>query len=380
MQMVDRSVVFVVNALTHGGAEIQVSRLARGLAGRGWKAAVVSMIPPEALVPELEAAGVAVHCLGMQPGVPNPLAIVRLRRILNDSRPQIVHSHIAHANILSRVTRMITSVPVLVCTAHNTNEGGRMLMLAYRYTDWLADVTTNVSVAGVRRQVEMRSARPDRVQFMPNGLDLEQFRPDPVQREAARLGLGAGDRFVWLAVGRIEEAKDYPNLLRAVAAVAKRRPDALLLIAGQGKLEGEVRALAGELGLAERVRFLGVRRDVASLMNAADGYVMSSRWEGMPLVLQEAAAVGLPVVATDVGGNAEVVCHGESGHLVPANDPPALAAAMLEVMGLSPARRHEMGQQGRSHVESRFGMQQVLDRWEALYRGLLDKKGVSRCA
>jgi len=378
--MSDRSIVFVVNALTHGGAEIQVSRLARGLARRGWKVAVVSMIRPEALVPELEATGVAVHCLDMTPGVPNPLAILRLRRILNAFRPQIVHSHIAHANILSRVTRMITSVPVLVCTAHNTNEGGRMLMLAYRYTDWLADVTTNVSVAGVRRQVEMRSARPDRVQFMPNGLDLEHFRADPALRADARRALGVGDKFVWLAVGRMEEAKDYPNLLNAFAALSVRRPDALLLVAGQGKLEGELRALAGGLGLEDRVRFLGVRGDVASVMNAADGYVMSSRWEGMPLVLQEAAAVGLVVVATDVGGNAEVVCHGESGYLVPAGDSPALATAMSDVMGLSPERRREMGEKGRSYVESRFGMEQVLTQWEALYRGILEKRGVARCA
>jgi len=378
--MSDRSIVFVVNALTHGGAEIQVSRLARGLARRGWKVAVVSMIPPQALVPELEAAGVAVHCLDMTPGVPNPLAILRLRGILNRLRPQIVHSHIAHANILSRVTRMITSVPVLVCTAHNTNEGGRMLMLAYRYTDWLADVTTNVSVAGVRRQVEMRSARPDRVQFMPNGLDLEHFRPDPALRAEARRGLGVADNFVWLAVGRMEEAKDYPNLLNAFAALAARRPDAQLLIAGQGKLEGELRALAGSLGLAERVRFLGVRGDVASVMNAADAYVMSSRWEGMPLVLQEAAAVALVVVATDVGGNAEVVRHGESGHLVPAGDSQALATAMFDVMGLPPEQRQQMGERGRSYVESRFGMEQVLTHWEALYRGFLEKRGVAQCA
>ena len=378
--MSDRSIVFVVNALTHGGAEIQVSRLARGLARRGWKVAVVSMIRPEALVPELEAAGVAVHCLDMTPGVPNPLAILRLRRILNRFRPQIVHSHIAHANILSRVTRMITSVPVLVCTAHNTNEGGRMLMLAYRYTDWLADVTTNVSVAGVRRQVEMRSARPDRVQFMPNGLDLDHFRPDPALRAEARRGLNVGDKFVWLAVGRMEEAKDYPNLLNAFAALSARRPDAHLLIAGQGKLDGELRALAGGLGLADRVRFLGVRGDVAAVMNAADAYVMSSRWEGMPLVLQEAAAVGLVIVATDVGGNAEVVRHGESGHLIPAGDSQALATAMFDVMGLSPERRHEMGQLGRSYVESRFGMEQVLTHWETLYRGILEKRRVAQCA
>jgi glycosyltransferase involved in cell wall biosynthesis len=375
-----KCIVFVVNALTHGGAEIQVSRLARGLRRRGWRVGVVSMIPPEALVPEMQAEGVEVHCLNMSPGVPNPAGILRLRRILTDMRPQVVHSHIAHANILSRVTRMVAGFPVLVCTAHNTHEGGRMLMLAYRYTDWLADLTTNVSAAGVSRQIETGSARPGRVVFVPNGLDLETFRPDPELRQAARRGLGLGDEFTWLAAGRIEEAKDYPNLVRAFAVVAARRPETVLLIAGRGRLEADVKAMASAAGLDGRVRFLGVRSDVPALMNAADAYVMSSRWEGMPLVLQEAAAVGLPVVATDVGGNREVVCDGVSGLLVPPNDAAALAAAMENVLGLAPGRRAEMGRRGRAHVEAQFGIERVLDRWENIYDDLLSKGGGRRCA
>jgi glycosyltransferase involved in cell wall biosynthesis len=378
--MSQRCIVFVVNALTHGGAEIQVSRLARGLKRRGWRVGVVSMIPPEALVPEMEADGVEVHSLGMSPGVPNPLAILRLRRILNSLRPQVVHSHIAHANILSRVTRMVAGFPVLVCTAHNTHEGGRALMMAYRYTDWLADLTTNVSEAGVTRQIETGSARAGRVVFVPNGLDLDTFRPDPGLRQATRRGLGLAEEFTWLAAGRIEEAKDYPNMVRAFAALAARRPETLLLIAGRGSQEAEVKALVSATGLDRRVRFLGVRTDVPGLMNAADAYVMSSQWEGMPLVLQEAAAVGLPVVATDVGGNREVVCDGVSGLLVPPNDSAALAAAMQRVLALAPAARAEMGRRGRGHVDSQFGIHRVLDRWESIYNDLLNKGGGRRCA
>jgi glycosyltransferase involved in cell wall biosynthesis len=378
--MTERCVVFVVNALTHGGAEIQVSRLARGLKSRGWRVAVVSMIRPEALVPELQADGVEVHCLTMSPGVPNPAGILRLRRILNDLRPQVVHSHIAHANILSRVTRMVAGFPVLVCTAHNTHEGGRVLMMAYRYTDWLADLTTNVSEAGVSRQIETGSARPGRVVFVPNGLNLDSFRPDPKLRQATRRELGLGDEFAWLAVGRIEEAKDYPNLVRAFSEVAGRHPQTVLMIVGRGRLEAELKAMVSATGLGARVRLLGVRSDVPALMNAADAYVMSSRWEGMPLVLQEAAAVGLPVVSTDVGGNREVVCDGVSGLLVPPDDSPALATAMQKMLVASPDQRAEMGRRGRGHIESRFGIERVLDRWEAIYQDLLTKRGGRRCA
>jgi glycosyltransferase involved in cell wall biosynthesis len=128
------------------------------------------------------------------------------------------------------------------------------------------------------------------------------------------------------------------------------------------------------MGLSRRVRFMGVRDDIPDLMNAADAQVLSSSMEGMPLVLQEASAIGLPIVATDVGGNAEVVRSGHSGLIVPPNDSQALADAMRSVMAMTPQQRAAMGRVGRQHVESNYDINRVLDRWEEIYRELLEAK------
>jgi glycosyltransferase involved in cell wall biosynthesis len=194
-------------------------------------------------------------------------------------------------------------------------------------------------------------------------------------RESLRRSLGLEGEFVWLAVGRFEIAKDYPNMLRGFARVRERHPGAVLLLVGRGSLQGETEALVRDLGLGGRVRFVGVRNDVPEFMSAADGYVMSSAWEGMPMVLLEAAAAGLPIVATAVGGNHEVVCGEESGFLVPPRDGDALGAAMLRMMGLSEAERRSMGARGREHVRNTYSLMRVVERWENLYREVLERKG-----
>jgi len=134
--------------------------------------------------------------------------------------------------------------------------------------------------------------------------------------------------------------------------------------------------LTRALRLTSSVRFLGVRDDVAELMNAADGYVMSSAWEGMPMVLLEAAAGGLPIVATRAGGNHEVVRDEESGLLVPPQDPAALALAMLRLMDLPQAQRRSMGEVGREHIRAHYGVRRVAERWEDLYREVRARKGL----
>ncbi len=371
-----RSIVFVVNILTHGGAEVQVVRLAIGLKRRGWDVAVVAMVQPDSLEDQLREGGVELYCLGMTPGVPNPLAILKLRRFLRSRRPQVVHSHILHANLLSRVTRLITEMPTLVCTAHSMKEGSRWHELGYRLTDRLADLTTNVSQAAVDRYVRERIAPAHRIRFVANGLDLTRFRPNPESRTHLRDELGLGSRFTWLATARLEPTKDFPNLFRAFALASERDSaqegaGPILLVAGGGRLEVELREYARQLGLSQRVRFLGVREDVCALMNAADAQVLSSTIEGMPLVLQEASASGLPIVATDVGGNKEVVLADHSGLLVPSGDSIALSVAMLRIMQMTPAQRAAMGRAGRQHVESRYGIEHVLDEWESIYRDLL---------
>jgi glycosyltransferase involved in cell wall biosynthesis len=134
--------------------------------------------------------------------------------------------------------------------------------------------------------------------------------------------------------------------------------------------------LASDLGVTERVKFLGTRRDIPALMDAADAYVMSSAWEGLPMVLLEAAASGLPIVATDVGGNSEVVIDGKTGFLVPPKDPDALAQAMLRLMGLPPEEHRRMGAVARQHIEANYSLDHVVDQWEALYTELLERNEI----
>jgi glycosyltransferase involved in cell wall biosynthesis len=185
------------------------------------------------------------------------------------------------------------------------------------------------------------------------------------------------DRFLWFAAGRLSEAKNYPNMIDAFAALGDTK--ATLLIAGRGPLEAELQnriqiGFQGARNLQDRVRLLGARRDMPELMNAADGYVMSSNWEGMPLVLQEASAAMLPIVATDVGGNPEVILDGRTGLLVPSKDSAALAGAIRRVMSMSPEERRQMGRAAREHVAATFDLERVLDQWEQIYHGLLARK------
>jgi len=271
-----------------------------------------------------------------------------------------------HANLLARITRAIAPVPIQISTVHNIDEGGRLREFAYRMTDMFADMTTAISEAAGQRYVRIGAVPDQKMQVLPNGVDVQRFCPNPGARESLRSELGLGNDFVWLSVGRLALQKDYPNLLSAFAHVHPAG-DAILLIAGDGPVRMDLEALAVRTGIAAKVRFLGFRSDTAALMNAVDAYVMSSRWEGMPMVLLEASASGLPIVATSVGGNSEVVCDGSSGLLVPPNDSEALTASMCHLMSMSPSERERVGLAGREYVVRHYRLPHIVDEWERLY-------------
>jgi glycosyltransferase involved in cell wall biosynthesis len=373
-------VCFMATSLGCGGAEAQLVSLATRLKKHGWRVLVVSLIPLKACeklekahVDELEAGGIAVTSLGIRLKLPDPRPIFRLTRLIHTWRPDILHSHMVHANLLARLVRPIVPLPVLICTAHNTYEGGRLRELLYRLTDPLCDLTTQVSRAGLERYVQIEAVPEHKIRYIANGLDTEHFYPNSGIRNRFRREAGLEDHFVWLAVGRIDVAKDYPNMLRAFAWVSRVRPEARLLIVGDGPLRREMEELGQKLDLKDRVQFQGIVDDVAQLMKAADGYVISSAWEGLPMVLLEASATGLPIVATDVGGNREVVQDGRSGILVPPKDSESLADAMISLMALSPEERERIGIIGRQYIEAQYSLDRVVDTWESLYRELLDK-------
>jgi glycosyltransferase involved in cell wall biosynthesis len=361
-------VVLVTTGLALGGAETQVALLALSLSRRGWPVSVVSLLDPCAFQAELAAAGVQLHSLGMHAGRANPLALSRLAVILRELRPRVLHSHVFHANLLARLMRLAFPAPLVISTLHSMAEssrhstGTRLRDWLYRATDPLADATVAVCHAIAERHAASGTVRRGKLRVIPNGVDTERFRPDPARRASRRRELGVGDEFVWLAAGRLMWKKDYPTMLRAAA----RLRAGVLFIAGAGPLEPELAALTRDLRV--RAHFLGPREDVPALMNAADGLVLSSLVEGLPMVLLEAAASGLPCVTTDVGGARDAVVDGQTGFLAHRGNPAALTAAMARLAALPGAARHEMGQAARNLARARFDIGSVTSQWEQLYR------------
>lgn len=370
-------VQFVTTSLMQGGAEGQVFLLATEMKRRGHDVAITTMRDAEAFEDELEGLGIPVHSLGMQRGVADPRGISRLVKLVRTMRPDVVHSHMVHANLLARVARLGAPMPVQISTAHNFTEGARWREIAYRLTDPLCDLTTNVCIRCVEHFVSVGATPRHRIRYVPNGLDLSRFAVHPDARSEKRRELGVPDDvFLWLSIGRLEEQKDYPNLLAAVQHLLHMgvaRGDLQVVVAGSGALQDHLEADAAAADLP--VRFLGDRSDVPELMAAADAYVMSSAWEGLPMVLLEAGAASLPAVVTDVGGNREIVVDGAGGAVVPARDASALAEAMRRLMTCGPEQLKRFGRELHDHVEAGFSLPTVVDQWEALYRELLARRG-----
>ena len=270
-------VLFLSTSMGMGGADSQLLSTARELRARGHELRIVSLTPLGPMGLQARSAGLPTESLEMRRGVPDPRGLWRLARLVRTWRPDVVHSHMIHANLMARVLRLVAPVPALVSTIHNTYEGGPLRMAAYRLTNGLADAMTIVSEAAFDRFVTEGIVPRELLRVIPNGVDTERFvGVAPGERATLRESLGLGAEFVWLAVGRFEAAKDYPNLLRAFAGVRRQQPQAVLLLVGRGSLQAETQALAEELGLGDGVRFLGVRNDVPEVMSAADGYVKAS--------------------------------------------------------------------------------------------------------
>lgn len=359
-------IVLVVTGLGMGGAERQVCDLADEFATLGHEVILISMtgVPvnrPMSNVVEIVSLNMKKTLLGFI------YSYVNASQIIKKFKPDVVHSHMIHANIFTRLLRLAIKFPKLICSAHSSNEGGRGRMLAYRLTDGLCDLSTNVSHEAVDISV-LRGAMPaHRIVAMQNGIDITRYSYNPASRDRIREELGiASDTLLLLAVGRLTKAKDYPNLLRAFSILPTEFGLAQLVIIGSGEEELVLKQLAKDLDVSSRTHFLGLRRDVGDWMSAADIYVMSSAWEGMPLVLLEAMACQRVVVATDCGGVKEVI--GDVGILVPPKDSAALAKGLVQGLELSTEESCARGRLARQRVNECYSLSAQASRWLALYK------------
>jgi glycosyltransferase involved in cell wall biosynthesis len=366
-------IVYVLTSLGMGGAERQVLALAERMAARSHHVSIMVLRP---VLREQWPTALPVIHLNIRKNPLNLLAGFAIAvRFLHDFKPHLLHGHSFHANLVARLLKIFAPSIAIISTVHNVYEGGWLRMLAYWMTDRLSRRTVAVSEAAADRFVRLKVIPRSKCVVITNAIDLSEFVPHPTRRIATRATMSAGTDFIWLAAGRIVPAKDFPNLLRAFDIVRADQPDTQLWIAGEAPNEelSPIKSFAvrGHKGFMDCVRWLGLRRDMPALFDAADAFVLSSAWEGMPLVVGEAMAMQKPIVATDVGGVREVV--GDCGALVPAKSSAALAEAMLELMRTPPETRADIGCNARARIQNHFNMDAKANEWDQLYHSVLNQ-------
>lgn len=342
--------------------------------------------PEGSLVSEARTCGVEPRLVASLRRQVNPLmdaiALLSLVRVFRRGQYDVVHTHSSKAGILARLAARIASVPVVVHTVHGWGFNDRQRPLvrnAYvslerwcaRFTDALITVTPR----DAERGLSIGIGQPGLYTTIRSGIDIVRFGASRQRREAVRaeLGLAKGDRVV-ISVMRLTPQKAPLDLIDAVARLVRDVPDARVVIVGDGPLRNAVETRRRELGLGERLILTGIRRDVPELLSAADVLALSSLWEGLPRVIPQAMAAGLPVVATAIDGSAEAMVHGETGILVPPRDPAALGAALAALL-CDPERARAMGEAGRARVVE-FDMYRMVDAIEALYARHLGVRGI----
>lgn len=365
-------VAFVLHAMQVAGAEVLVKETIRRL-GPAIVPTVFCLDRVGPLGEEFVAAGGDLVCFHRRPGrdlkVSWKLAAEAGRRGID-----VVHAHQYTPFFYAALARPLTRpTPRLILTEHGRHYPDRVSPARRAFNrvvlDRLADAVNACCQfsADALRDVDGFAGR--RIEVIENGIEVGRYGPVADKAELKmRLGLDPARRYV-AHVARHHPVKDQPMLLRGFAAAAADIPDADLLLAGDGPLRGELEDLARSLGVADRVLFLGVRKDVPDVLRAADVFALTSVSEAASLTLLEAMATGLPVVATAVGGNPEIVRHEREGLLIPRGDPAACADAFHRLLR-DPDLAARLGVAARRRVEERYRLEQTIDAYHRLYRRL----------
>ena len=364
--------MFVISGLERGGAEAQLVGIAVALSARGWEVTILSFLPFSAnsWITELRGTDVRLLTLRATSGLKKYASLIEAARVIKRYRPDILIGFMFHGIMTARVVGRLTSVSINISSIHSERDGTlreRIMGVTDRLTDAVTVMSRHLASDLVHRRVMSNT----HVHVIPNLVDVARFNRG-ASRDQVRAAMGVTkDQFLWLAAGRLDEPKDYPNLLNAFAVLSRRHPDTCLMVAGEGPLSSDLNSMIAHLGMDDCVRLLGLRLDMPKLYAASDALVLSSAWEGMPVVVLEAMASATPVVSTSVGAVPEVVSDGVSGMLVPPGDHQALANGMARMMELPDQTRQALGQAGYRRVRAEFSIDSVIDKWEELFNRLL---------
>ena len=368
--------LYVAGNFVTGGAERHLLEMWRRIDRARFDVRIAVLKREGAFTPLVEATGLPIHDLGVGRRVYDPSGLrglLRLVSLVREFRPDVVHGYLFGPNLFAALAGRLCGVPVVCVAKRNVDafESPRQIAvqrLAHRLATHVTAVSREVAASSVALGVPA-----SRVTVIENGVDVARF--DGATRRDALPGLESVPAGVPLvgSVGCLAPRKDYGTLLAALARLARSR-DFRCAIAGDGPDRAALAARAAELGVADRVAFLGERSDVDRLLPAFDLFTLSSREEGIPNALLEAMAAARPCVATRVGGNAEVLEDGRTGWLVPAQDPEALAAALDDALA-RPAEAARRGAAARAAMLGERSIEAMVRRHEAFYLRVLGLAG-----
>jgi len=387
----NKRILYVIGTLDLGGAELHLKLIAPRLKQLGWEPTIYCLGRRGAQADEVQSAGVDVI------GPPLPMAaiwrsiLLRPIRLAASSlglliqligrRPQIVHFFLPASYVVGGPLAQLARMPNLVMSRRSLNLYQRKWPLASQLERWLhrrMDAILGNSGAVIRELIEIEGCPPDRVGLIHNGIDIAAFSAKPDKADLRdQLGIDPGS-FVAIIVANLIPYKGHADLLDALSRVRDRLPQpwTLLCVGRDDGILPQLEDLARAQGVADRVRFLGERKDVPRLLAAADIGLLCSHQEGFSNAILEAMAAGLPMVVTDVGGNGEAVLDGETGYVVPARNAGALGEAIVKLAS-EPSLREKQGKKARARAEAHFSIQTCVSKYDRLYSALLAGEAVS---
>ena len=301
----------------------------------------------------------------------------RLWVLLRRGRFDVIETFTYDSNLLALPLAWLAGVPVRIATHHGIIEGfPRVIELIHAWLVNIGVASVLVSVSNkALEQAAHAGVRRRRMVVIQNGIVPPRADPGSVRGTREEMGLSNGDVFL-LSVGRLVFQKGHEFLIDAMPTVLQRFPRVRAVICGDGNRREALRAKIAERRLTESVVLLGNRTDIDRFLNAADVFVLPSRWEGLPVALLEAMGMGLPVVATHVEGVEEVVEHNAQGLLVPPEDSAALATALIELIE-RPDLRSRMGIAARARIEQYYTVDIMCEKYLSLMLGLMDSQGIA---
>ena len=380
-----KTILFVIGTLEVGGTERHLALIAAALVRRGWKVAVYSLAGDGPLRKTLTDGGVEVILASVnRDGRPAALArrIFRfalasgyLFGVMLRTRPSIVHCFLPAAYLTAAPLAILARIRVRIMSRRSLNRYQAKSRFLSKVERRLHRYMT--AVLGNSRSVVAELAAegipPERLGLIYNGIDPTQFTSN-VSRAGMRASLGLAENdLVFVIVANLIPYKGHMDLVEALAMASPSMPlQWKLLIVGRDDGVGPaLRRRAAELGIEDRLLFLGSRSDVADLLSASDIGLLTSHEEGFSNAIVEGMFAGLPMIVTDVGGNGEAVVQGATGLVVPSHAPQELSDAIVRLAG-DPDMRARYGQAGRQRAETVFTLDACVTRYERLYRGLLD--------